>query len=139
MQYVFGGAGIALLPYDSAPMVTRLDRLAWSTILAWPWRFHRSAKLNRRSTGPSARAGAVRNRPLRLRQHWRDLIGITDIEQETFGNLARHLSRCEVDDKQRLPAFNLLWRWPLLFRPTRMERAWSPKSTRSRTSFSECA
>jgi hypothetical protein len=27
------------------------------------------------------RAGAVRNRLLRLRQHWRDLIGITDIEQ----------------------------------------------------------
>src|SRR6476646_1738771 len=73
------------------------------------------AKLNRRSTGPSARAGAVRNRPLRLRQHWRDLIGITDIEQETFVNLARHLSRREVHDKQRLPAFNLLCRWPLLF------------------------
>src|SRR5260370_17372288 len=73
------------------------------------------AKLNRRSTGPSARAGAVRNRPLRLRQHWRDLIGITDIEQETFGNLARHLSRCEVHDKQRLPAFNLLLTCPLLF------------------------
>src|SRR5260370_20659494 len=97
------------------------------------------ATLKRPSTGPSARAGAVRNRLLRLRQHWRDLIGITDIEQPTFGNLARHLSRREVHDKQRLPAFNILWIWPHFFMPTRMERAWSPKSTRSRTSFSECA
>src|ERR1700686_4331896 len=36
-------------------------------------------------------------------------------ERSRPGNLARHLSRREVHDKQRLPAFNLLWRWPLLF------------------------
>ena len=40
------------------------------------------AKLNRRSTGPSARAGAVRNRPLRLRQHWRDLIGAANSKSQ---------------------------------------------------------
>src|ERR1700726_937920 len=36
-------------------------------------------------------------------------------ERSRPGNLARHLSRREVHDKQRLPAFNLLWIWPLLF------------------------
>src|SRR6201984_3153351 len=90
-----------------------MDSATW----CWPPAAASPAKSapGRPATGPSARAGAVRNRLLRLRQHWRDLIGITDVEQRTFGNLARHLSRCEVHDKQRLPAFNLLRISPLLF------------------------
>src|SRR3954470_6913941 len=52
----------------------------------------------------STRSTAVRDGAFRLRQHRRNAIRVTDVEQHAFRHDASHLPRGEVDYEERLPS-----------------------------------
>ena len=85
-----------------------------------------------RSCSPCGMDGSRPSRQARHRAQGRN--------RHARASRSRRVSRREVHDEQHLPAFNLLWIWPLLFPADENgARAWSPKSTGRHTSVSECA
>src|SRR6187549_117706 len=66
-----------------------------------------AGRISRVSGISLARPRAVGHRPLRCRQHRRDLVGVADVEQHALRHLPGHLARRKIDDEQRLLAFDL--------------------------------
>src|SRR3954467_4414639 len=67
------------------------------------------------NTCDSARSTPVGHRRLRLRQHWRNAIRISDVEQHAFRHDACHFPRGEVHHEERLPSDEVMHTRALLF------------------------
>src|SRR5512136_1314228 len=79
-----------------------------------PTRLSKTELKSRPIAEASTGACTVRNWPLRHRQHWREAVGVPEIEEHAFRDLACHSARLEVDHEQRLAALNLLRIRPFL-------------------------